>query len=164
MKRRTMMLLAAAGTALFSGSALAQGRPLPPQPPPPRTQQATAGAAIPPAPPAPAMLAPRAYYPNVYGQPAFYTSVPVTVASDGRVYANFGFGYTLVPQQCSVQRLRQRGDGAGTVHGQVVQPHATQPVPQGVTPAPNPNGTSAAQPETGPCWTRAPNGLVVVYR
>lgn len=157
------MLLAATGTALLALPALAQGRPLPPQPPPTRAQQGTAGAAIPPAPSAPALVTPQAYYPDAYGQPALYPAVPVTVAADGRVYANFGFGYTLVPQQCSAQRLAQLGLRAPPVQGQPVQPRVPQP-PQGATTAPSTNGMSVSQQGSGPCWTRARNGMVVVYR
>jgi hypothetical protein len=156
-----VMLLTAAGSALLSAPALAQGRPLPPQPPPTHAQQGTAGPAIPPAPPAAATVTPRAGYGSPYGQTVVYTAIPVTVASDGRVYANFGFGYTLVPQQCSAQRLRLLGIRAGPVQG---QSRAQQPAPHQPATATQGNAAPALQVQNGPCWTRTRNGAVVAYR
>jgi hypothetical protein len=157
MRILTKTLIIGAGSALFAMPALAQGRPLPPQAPPARAQQAEAGHATPPAPSQAPVVTPRAGYGrSIYDGPVVYTNVPVTVASDGRVYANFGSGYQWVPQQCSAQqssRTRSTTPGQVQIPVQVGQQDVT---PQVVGPAPI-NGAGA-------CWTRTRNGSVVVHR
>ncbi len=164
MQRLTKMLMAATAAAgLFAAPVWAQGKPLPRQPQPTHAQQGEAGPAIPPAAPAAGTITPQAYYPYGGGQPALYTAIPVTVASDGRVYANFGAGYTWVPQQCSAQRLAQLGVRTGPVQYQAVQPQIA-PVQPGVVAPPTINGTSSTQQANAPCWSQASNGVVAVYR
>ncbi|MDE3214963.1 MAG: hypothetical protein KGO03_01120 [Gemmatimonadota bacterium] len=169
MRTLTRMLIVGAGSALCAAPALAQGRPLPPQPPPPRSQQATSRA-TPPAPPPSPVVTPAygsGYGPNYnygYGQ-ALDPSVPVTVASDGRVYANFGYGYQLVPDQCSAQRAsRYAGPAqpAGPVQPQVIQPAVptTSPPPAPVIVTPGAPGPGAE----GACWTRTRDGRLVIGR
>ncbi len=173
MRTLTTMLIVGAGSALLAAPALAQGRPLPLQSPPPRSQQATSRATPPAPPPAPVVTPTygtgygRAYnygygYGYGYGQ-ALFPSIPVTVASDGRVYANFGYGFQLVPSQCSAQR-ENRYSGptqpAGPVQPQVVQPTVpmTNPPPAPVIVTPGAPGPGAA----GACWTRTRDGRIVV--
>lgn len=164
MRHVTKMLVIGAGSALLAVPALAQGRPLPPQPPPTRAQQAEAGHATPPAPAPSATVTPRYGYDPYYdyGQPVLYTDVPVTVASDGLVYANFGFGFQLVPNQCAAQRYTRAPRVVQPAPP--VQPQVTQPVPVPAAPPQPVNvATGATAPSAaGACWTRTRDGRVVI--
>ncbi|HUX34530.1 MAG TPA: hypothetical protein VMV51_11735 [Gemmatimonadaceae bacterium] len=171
------------GSALLAMPALGQGRPLPLQRPPSRAQQGTGGAATPPAPPASpaptvsARVSPRERY--SYGdEPVLYTEFPTTVASDGKVYANFGFGYELVPQQCSAQRVAASAGSTnppGYTRPAYTPPTQGQPTygqPVVVPPATNgqrraydgARSNQGAQRATGACWSRGDDGRVVVRR
>ncbi len=183
------LLLAGLGAALVASSAFAQDGRVHAQKPPGRGQVATAGAAIPPAQP----LGPgRAYGGEAYdgggyfGDP--YTSsyyVPTVVGADGRVYANFGYGYEQVTRECASRGYVTYGARAPRTVRQPVytQPGVTQPVPTAPTASQtmiqrNPGNAGAAvggvsvggfyvgqsQAANGACWMRGGGGRVVVRR
>ena len=167
MPKLSTMVMIGAGMALFAAPALAQGRPLPPQPPPARSQQGEAGPATPPALPPSSTVTPRAGFDRYgYNEPMLYTAVPVTVASDGRVYANFGFGYQLVAQQCSPERFAPSYAATPASPAPYTQPQVTQPVPvQTNQPVPvQPGAAETTVNGAGACWFRTRQGRVVVRR
>ncbi|HEY5218661.1 MAG TPA: hypothetical protein VIJ16_02575 [Gemmatimonadaceae bacterium] len=145
------MALIGSATALLASSALAQGKPLPPQPKPARAQQASSGAAIPPAAQQAPVQAARGY--DINGQPVLYTTVPVTVGSDGRVWANFGSGFQLVEQECPVQQTARFQNYAAQQQTAPTTGTATQP-----------NTAAGAQTSHSPCWTKRADGQIVAYR
>lgn len=181
MRTLNTMLWIGGASALLAMPALGQGRPLPLQRPPSRAQQGTGGAATPPAAPAPtvsARVSPRARSYSYGDEPVLYTEFPTTVASDGKVYANFGFGYELVPQQCSAPGHPQVAGSTNPpgftrpaytppnqglpIYGQpVVVPPATTGRRRAYDGA---RSNQGAQRATGACWTRGDNGRVVVRR
>jgi len=191
MRTLKTMLWIGGASALLAMPALGQGRPLPLQRPPSRAQQGTGGAATPPpAAPAPtvsARVSPRARYYSYGDEPVLYTEFPTTVASDGKVYANFGFGYELVPQQCSAPGHPQAAGSTNPpgytrpaytppnqglpIYG---QPVVVPPATAGTRSSPAMNGqrrayngarsNQGAQQATGACWSRGDNGRVVVRR
>jgi hypothetical protein len=126
--------------------------------------------------------------------PGNYGRVPAFVAQDGRVYANFGYGYEQVLRSCSVQH--SPGYAQPTYNPPAYQaptytpptysastfgPSNTQPAPaqptgseralpsnQGTTVAPTTAGIARA-PATAStggaaCWTQDAEGRVVVVR
>jgi len=101
------------------------------------------------------------------GHVFFGPEVPVIVASDGRVYANFGAGYVPVVQNCDVptSSLLSAAPGmtTGAVQPQVSQPVVTQPG------ASQPGPVAAAPLRLGEapiavCWVRDERGVFRVAR
>ena len=95
------------------------------------------------------------------GHVFFGPEVPVFVASDGRVYANFGAGYVPVVQNCDPPTVSLLSAAPGMVNG-AVQPQVSQPV---VTqPGASQSGQTAAAPlrlgeaPNAVCWVRDDRG------
>lgn len=178
------LLLAGCGAALLAAPALAQHGRFHAQKPPGRGQVGTAGAAIPP----PQALGPdRSYNGGSYydGPYTFNYFVPTVVGPDGRVYANFGFGYQQVSRECTSRgyvTYRTRQPRAARQPG-YTQPQVTQPVPTAPTSSQamikqHPGNAGAAvagatiggfyngnsRADRGACWMRARNGRVTVRR
>lgn len=164
MRFRGAMMLVAGGTALWAVPALAQGRPLPLPKPPAHSQQASAGPATPP--PQTVTQQQETNYGPYRRSRVQMVRYAAQVSVDGRVYANFGNGLSLVQAECSAQQI-----GVAPAQQQAYgQPQVTQPVPQvqSVTAqamAQNPgSGGSTVSAYPSACWTRAANGAVEVYR
>lgn len=96
----------------------------------------------------------------------FGPEVPVFVGSDGHVYANFGYGFQPVLQNCgSVQSpsLSAAPSPAPTAQPQVTQPVVVQP---GAAPSPNSSGSVArlAEAPSTMCWATDERGQLRVGR
>lgn len=111
----------------------------------------TVAGIAPPPPPAPVPQPQSSLFYPPPGQ-FLYGSIPVVVFPDGRVYADFGYGYEQITRNCAAQ--------------QYVQPNtAVQPLP--VQPAPGAPVTTPAtsqQQVAGPCWTTDARGQFSVRR
>ena len=184
MRLTTLLLIAGSGMALSAASAQAQGRPLPVQKPPARAQTGSAGPVTPP--PAERGRVPRMDRGGQYYERgrARVTYVPVMVARDGRIYANFGYGYERVLRQCSYPQVIAQTGVRQVVPQQptppaYTQPSVTQPVPRAQTSsqamvaqqqgnagaAGNSMRTdSPSQAASGACWSRMPTGNITVQR
>ena len=101
------------------------------------------------------------------GHVFFGPNVPVLVASDGRVYANFGGGFVPVVQNCDVPTSSLLSAAPMAMNGPV-QPQVSQPVvtqPGAVQPGP----VAAAPLQLGEapntvCWVRDERGAFRVAR
>jgi len=100
----------------------------------------------------------------------FGPEIPVIVGSDGHVYANFGYGFQPVLQNCgSMQYSSLSGvpaavpSAAPTAQPQVTQPVVVQP---GAAPSPNASGSAArlAEAPSTMCWATDERGQLRVGR
>ncbi len=122
------------------------------------------------------------YFPNA----GFVQNIPVVLLQDGRVFANFGYGYEQVIRTCSPGGFGSVSSGygaslvtgGGVVQPTVVQPTATQPAPaqttesermliRAVSPATVVNampGPLAVQVVTPSCWSNYGASVYVFHR
>lgn len=97
----------------------------------------------------------------------FGPEVPVIVGSDGHVYANFGYGYQPVLENCGNAQypsLSAAPPTAPTVQPQVTQPVVVQP---GAAPSPTTQSGSVARIGEAPstmCWATDERGQLRVGR
>ena len=121
-------------------------------------------AAIAPAPPPPPPPG-QAYFPqgqSYYPPPGrfLYGSIPVVVFPDGRIYADFGWGWEPVTRNCAVAR------GYATPPAPqvpaVVQPQVIQPQAGVNQTTPNPPASQALGSQS--CWSMDARGQVVITR
>jgi hypothetical protein len=116
-------------------------------------------AGIAPAPAAPQALATQPLVPPP-GQ-FLYGSVPVIVAPDGRVYADFGYGYEAITRGCDAQPNEPAPSWAGVTQPVVTQPLVVQPRVASVPLTPV--SPSPSMPRSA-CWTTDGRGQFVVRR
>lgn len=122
---RTMAAVLAAGVAIVStlGAQHIKATPVAPA-----SGARVAGIA----PPPPVIVVQPGYVQPGYVQPAmpYYASIPVIVFPDGRIFANFGYGYEQVVTACGTALgvvVAQNLVDPGLVQPTVVQPTVTQP-------------------------------------
>lgn len=108
---------------------------------------------------------------TVFPQQSTIIWVPAVVLADGRVFANFGFGYEQVFRSCSgAVVVGQPSVIAGNGHVLTPQvPTYTQPVPNQQTSsqqmaAGNQVQTVVVAPAPSTCFSRNASGGVIVYR
>ena len=173
---RYAVVVAAAAAVLFAGRAEGQsrGRFTMPKAKPRLVVQKPAASHAPVSPRYPA-------YPVRPVYPVAFTLLPAVILSDGRIYADFGYGYEPVSRACApvyskTGTLGASGGGIRVVgaNGMVLSGGNTQPAPRiGPAPrmAPHPNQPSDAQqvrPGTvasaahSSCYRQEPTGTVVV--
>ena len=105
-------------------------------------------------------------------QPVAVTFVPAVLMSDGRVFANFGFGFEPIVRPCSgayIPGQQRVVAGNGAVLSQPQAPTYTQPVPNQQTQSQR--MVSSVQTQTtvysmnaGACFSRDVAGRVFAYR
>ena len=173
---RYAVAVAAPAAVLFAGPAEGQSRgrfTMPKTKPRVVVQKPTASRAT---------TAPRyPAYPVVPAYPVAFTLLPAVILSDGRIYADFGYGYEPVSRACApvysrTETLGVSGGGIRVIgaNGTVLSGGNTQPAPRiGPAPrmAPHPNQPSDAQQVRqgavtsaahSSCYRQEPTGTVVV--
>lgn len=105
------------------------------------------------------------------GHVFFGPEVPVVVGSDGHVYANFGYGFQPVLQNCATdyQSLSAAPTAAGPMQPGVTQPVVAQPgtTPQGSVSTRPQESASAVRLGEAPsamCWSTDEGGKLRVGR
>jgi hypothetical protein len=123
-------------------------------------------AAIAPAPPivtiAPRPLIRHSYYPGgVYYGAGGYGPVPLVLLTDGRAFADFGYGYEQVVEACGSHGAygAQIVSPSGASQPAVIQPTVSQPSPG----APSITPPVPAQVAGHPCWSLQADGRLIAY-
>lgn len=100
----------------------------------------------------------------ISGSGTVHGRVPVVVLPDGRVFANFGYGYEQVVRTCSSSVVIQPN---AAVQSGPVQPVVTQPAPAQATASEQMLGVTRPgahqQADLNPCWS-SQAGMIYVFR
>jgi hypothetical protein len=101
------------------------------------------------------------YYGGVYYGAARYGPVPLLLLTDGRAFADFGYGYEQVVEACGSHMgySAQVVSPSGTNQPAVIQPTVSQPSPG----APSITPAVPAQTIGHPCWSLQADGRLIAY-
>ena len=101
------------------------------------------------------------YYGGVYYPPPNYGPVPLLLLTDGRAFADFGYGYEQVVEHCgsSTGYSTQVVSASGANQPVVTQPTVSQPAPG----APSVSPPVSFQVVGHPCWSQLADGRLVAY-
>lgn len=115
-----------------------------------------------------------AYYGGVFYGAGSYGPAPLLLLTDGRAFADFGYGYQQVIDQCgSASYNAQIVSASGANQPVVVQPTVRQPSaevisnPSLTSPSTMPAATSSTPVSPSyrghPCWSQQSDGRLVAY-